>query len=54
MIVDHVERARTLGLPYVYLGYWVEGSEKMGYKIRFQPQEHLRPAGWERYMPPGV
>lgn len=52
MIVDHVERARALGLPYVYLGYWVEGSEKMGYKIRFQPQEHLRPAGWERFAPP--
>ncbi|WP_185983219.1 arginyltransferase [Aureimonas mangrovi] len=49
MILDHIERTRTLGLPYLYLGYWVEGSRKMDYKIRFQPQEHLRPAGWERY-----
>ncbi|NBN78193.1 arginyltransferase [Microvirga tunisiensis] len=46
MILDHIERARKLGLPYVYLGYWVEGSEKMAYKARFQPQEHLGPDGW--------
>ncbi|MFD2236042.1 arginyltransferase [Aureimonas populi] len=49
MILDHVERARAMGLPYLYLGYWVEGSRKMDYKIRFQPQEHLRPKGWERF-----
>ena len=49
MILDHVERTRKLGLPYLYLGYWVEGSRKMDYKIRFQPQEHLLPKGWERY-----
>ena len=46
MILDHIERARKLGLPYVYLGYWVEGSDKMAYKARFQPQEHLGPDGW--------
>lgn len=52
MIVDHVERARALGLPYLYLGYWVEGSDKMDYKIRFQPQEHLGPTGWALYEGP--
>jgi len=46
MILDHIERARKMGLPYVYLGYWVRGSHKMGYKIRFQPQEHLTGTGW--------
>ncbi|MFD1694657.1 arginyltransferase [Roseibium aestuarii] len=46
MILDHVERAQRLGLPYVYLGYWVNGSPKMAYKARFQPQEHLGPDGW--------
>lgn len=50
MILDHVERTRRLGLPYLYLGYWVDGSRKMNYKIRFQPQEHLSPKGWERYQ----
>ncbi|MEI2734697.1 MAG: arginyltransferase [Rhodoblastus sp.] len=47
MILDHIERARALGLPHVYLGYWVEGSKKMGYKSRFLPQERLGMNGWE-------
>jgi arginyl-tRNA--protein-N-Asp/Glu arginylyltransferase len=49
MILDHIERAKALGLPHVYLGYWVEGSQKMEYKVRFQPQEHLMAQGWQRY-----
>ena len=49
MILDHVARARRLGLPHVYLGYWVEGSRKMEYKARFTPQERLGMDGWERY-----
>jgi leucyl-tRNA---protein transferase len=48
MILDHIERARALGKPYVYLGYWVEGSNKMAYKARFRPQERLTPQGWAR------
>ncbi|MDN2564967.1 arginyltransferase [Aquibium sp. A9E412] len=48
MILDHIERARQAGLPHVYLGYWVNGSRKMAYKVRFKPQEHLGPRGWER------
>lgn len=52
MILDHIERARREGLAHVYLGYWVAGSTKMSYKIRFQPQEHLGPQGWERYIGP--
>jgi arginine-tRNA-protein transferase len=48
MVLDHIERARRLGLPYVYLGYWIEGSRKMDYKGRFLPQQQLRPGGWER------
>ncbi len=46
MILDHIERARRLGLPYLYLGYWVPGSVKMDYKICFRPQEHLEADGW--------
>jgi arginyl-tRNA--protein-N-Asp/Glu arginylyltransferase len=49
MILDHIARARALGLPHVYLGYWVNGSKKMDYKVRFTPQEHLGPKGWEPY-----
>ncbi|MCW0979776.1 arginyltransferase [Agrobacterium tumefaciens] len=53
MIMDHITRTRALGLPHVYLGYWVDGSEKMGYKTRYHPQEHLTPRGWEVYTPSG-
>jgi leucyl-tRNA---protein transferase len=48
MILDHITRARRMGLPYVYLGYWIEGSRKMHYKSRFLPQERLAPSGWIR------
>nr|Q07M86.1 RecName: Full=Aspartate/glutamate leucyltransferase [Rhodopseudomonas palustris BisA53] len=48
MILDHIARARRLGLPYVYLGYWIDGSQKMDYKGRYLPQQRLAPSGWER------
>jgi len=48
MVLDHIARARDMGLAYVYLGYWVRGSRKMDYKGRFLPQERLTPDGWAR------
>jgi leucyl-tRNA---protein transferase len=48
MVLDHIARARRMGLAYVYLGYWVRGSRKMDYKGRFLPQERLTPEGWAR------
>ena len=47
MILDHIERARKLGLPYVYLGFWIEGARKMSYKGRFLPQQRLTGDGWQ-------
>lgn len=47
MILDHVEIAREAGLPYVYLGYWVPGSPKMGYKAQFSALEVYRRGRWE-------
>ena len=35
-------------VPYLYLGYWINGSPKMSYKRRFQPQEQLTGNGWVR------
>ena len=46
MILDNIARVRRLGLPYLYLGYWVRGSHKMDYKCRFLPQERLTAEGW--------
>jgi len=46
VILDHIIQACLTAMPYVYLGYWVRGSDKMDYKIRFSPIELLRPEGW--------
>ena len=51
IIMDHIIRAKAAGLPYVYLGYWVEGAARMQYKIRYGPMERLGPDGWERFEP---
>lgn len=47
-ILDHIGQAAIVGLPFLYLGYWVEGSPKMDYKARFRPMEALTKLGWER------
>lgn len=46
-ILDHVEIAREAGLPYVYLGYWVPGSRKMGYKAGFPALEIYKGGVWQ-------
>lgn len=48
MILDHIAYAKRLGVPYLYLGYWIDRSPKMSYKRRFQPQEQLTSGGWIR------
>jgi arginyl-tRNA--protein-N-Asp/Glu arginylyltransferase len=51
MILWMVEYARTLALPYVYLGFWIDASDKMAYKARFQPLEALSDGGWTVRQP---
>ena len=51
IILDHIVRAGRAGLPYVYLGYWVEEAKRMAYKSRFRPLERLGPGGWRRFDP---
>ncbi len=47
IILDHVAIARRSGLPYVYLGYWVPGSRKMGYKANFNALEIYKNGRWQ-------
>lgn len=47
VILDHIAIAREAGLPYVYLGYWVPGSRKMGYKAGFNAVEIYKGGGWQ-------
>ena len=46
MVLDQIRLAQELDLPYVYLGYWVDGCRKMEYKTRFRPLEALTAEGW--------
>lgn len=46
IVLDHIDVAREAGLDYVYLGYWVPGSQKMGYKARFSGLEIYRNGEW--------
>ncbi|MGJ8545288.1 MAG: arginyltransferase [Sulfitobacter sp.] len=52
IILDHIEIARAAGLPYVYLGYWVPGSQKMGYKAKFSGLEVYMGGAWQKMANP--
>lgn len=47
IILDHIAIAQEAGLPYVYLGYWVPGSRKMGYKAGFSALEVYKGGVWQ-------
>jgi len=46
-ILWQIEQARILGLPYLYLGYYIRESNKMSYKIKYQPLEGLIDDHWQ-------
>ena len=50
-VLWQIEQARRLGMPYVYLGYWIRDSQKMAYKINFQPLQALQHGKWEEWRP---
>ena len=46
MILRLLDEARERALPYLYLGYWIDGCDKMDYKARFRPLEVHGADGW--------
>ena len=49
-VLWQIELAKTLGLKYVYLGYWIEACKKMTYKSHFNPHELLVGGQWKRTL----
>jgi arginine-tRNA-protein transferase len=47
-VLWQIDRCRLLGLPYLYLGYWIAESRKMAYKASFRPIEGLTEGVWKR------
>ena len=45
-VLWQIEQSRALGLPHMYLGYWIQKSPKMSYKERYRPHELYRDGVW--------
>jgi len=48
MILWLIGESYGQGLPYMYLGFWIDGCSNMAYKSRFKPLEQVTPDGWKR------
>ena len=48
-VLWQIEQTRRHALPWLYLGYWIDGSKKMHHKINYQPQEHFHNGHWEEW-----
>lgn len=45
-VLHQIEQCKVLGLPYLYLGYWIRGCRKMSYKTNYRPMEILLRDRW--------
>ena len=48
-ILNHIDFSISLGMPYLFLGYWIEKCQKMAYKIKFMPYELHINNDWVRF-----
>lgn len=46
-ILQQIALAGRRGIPFVYLGFWIDGHPKMDYKRRFQPLEIRQGGSWQ-------
>ncbi|MEO8748431.1 MAG: arginyltransferase [Rhodanobacter sp.] len=50
-ILQQVQMARQCNLPWLYLGFWIDGHPKMDYKRRFRPLQVRTAQGWQAMEP---
>ncbi len=50
-ILRQIELAQERRLPYLYLGYWIETSDKMQYKRNFRPLQGYDGRYWRQIEP---
>ena len=50
-VLWQIQRARQLGLPWVYLGYLIRECAKMSYKENYQPLEAYTDGRWRPLVP---
>src|ERR1043166_4760347 len=53
-VLWQIESCKRLGLPYLYLGYWIRESPKMAYKSKFEPIEGFIGGAWRRLGKPSI